>query len=123
MLAVHEPVVVSDEELAAQFAELPEDLRLPMSRVQVDYSDREPILQSADTGADIDTWREDHPYSQRIARAEYDVEKRLLQIELLKLQRWIEASGQSLVMVFDGQYGAGKGGTIKRIAEHQKRGS
>ena len=50
MLAVHEPVIASDLELAAQFAELPEDLRVLMSRVQVNYSDREPVLQWADTG-------------------------------------------------------------------------
>ena len=118
VLAMHEPVVVSDEELAAQFAELPEDLRVLMSRVQVNYSDREPVLQWADTGADIDTWREDYPYPQRITRAEYDIEKRLLQIELLKLQQWIESTGQRLVMVFEGRDAAGKGGTIKRIVEH-----
>jgi len=124
VLAMHEPAVATDEELAAQFAELPEDLRVLMSRVQVNYSDREPVLQWADTGADIDTWREDYPYPQRITRAEYDLEKRLLQIELLKLQQWIESTGQRLVMLFEGRDAAGKGGTIKRIVEHlNPRGS
>ena len=37
--------------------ELPGDLVEMMSRVRVEYSDREPVLQWADTGTEIDTWR------------------------------------------------------------------
>ena len=51
-------------------------------------------------------------------RAEYDHQKRLLQIELLKLQKWIKATGEKLVIVFEGRDAAGKGGTIKRFMEH-----
>ena len=44
--------------------------------------------------------------------------KQLLQIELLKLQYWIKASGARLIIVFEGRDAAGKGGTIKRFTEH-----
>src|SRR5690606_41664 len=42
---------------------------------------------------------------------------KLLQLELLKLQAWIEESGQRLVILFEGRDAAGKGGTIKRFME------
>ena len=41
-------------------------------------------------GSPVDTWREDYPYDERMTRDEYDRDKRLLQIELLKLQNWVK---------------------------------
>ena len=51
-------------------------------------------------------------------RREYELEKRLLQIELLKLQGWVKDTGQKAVLVFEGRDAAAKGGTIKRFTEH-----
>ncbi len=57
-------------------------------------------------------------------RLEYEGTKRLLQIELLKLQNWIKDTGGRHVIVFEGRDAAGKGGTIKRFTEHlNPRGS
>ncbi|MBO0691979.1 MAG: polyphosphate kinase 2 [Acidimicrobiaceae bacterium] len=69
-------------------------------------------------GTPVDTWREGYPYSERLPRHEYEITKRLLQIELLKLQNWIKDSGGRLVIVFEGRDAAGKGGTIRRFMEH-----
>jgi polyphosphate kinase 2 len=69
-------------------------------------------------GLPIETWREGYPYDQRMSRSEYEVSKRLLQIELLKAQRWLRETGQKLVVLFEGRDAAGKGGTIKRFTEH-----
>lgn len=49
---------------------------------------------------------------------EYENELELLQVELVKLQRWIEKTGQRLAILFEGRDAAGKGGTIRRFAEH-----
>jgi polyphosphate kinase 2 len=49
---------------------------------------------------------------------EYERELRDLQIELLKMQNHIKATGQKVLMIFEGRDAAGKGGTIKRITEH-----
>ncbi len=49
---------------------------------------------------------------------EYDVEKARLQVELLKMQKWVKETGQKLVLIFEGRDAAGKGGTIKRYMEH-----
>lgn len=40
-----------------------------------------------------------------------------LQIELVKLQEWIKATGERVVVIFEGRDAAGKGGTIKRILQ------
>ena len=77
----------------------------------------EPVLLRAD-GRPVDTWREDYPYPERLSRQEYDAQKRLLQIELLKLQRWLKSSGERIVVLCEGRDAAGKGGTIKRFMEH-----
>src|ERR1700736_6062067 len=42
----------------------------------------------------------------------------LLQIELLKLQKWSQKNGARHVLLFEGRDAAGKGGTIKRFMEH-----
>jgi polyphosphate kinase len=47
----------------------------------------------------------------------YDRELAQLQAELVRLQYWIRANGKRVVVVFEGRDAAGKGGTIKRIAE------
>ena len=82
-----------------------------------DDDDDDPVLIDS-TGAPVDTWRENYPYDERMSRAEYEEEKRLLQIELLKLQKWTQANGLRHVLVFEGRDAAGKGGTIKRFMEH-----
>jgi polyphosphate kinase 2 len=79
--------------------------------------DGEPTLLDAD-GHPIETWREGYPYDTRMTRLEYERTKRLLQIELLKLQAWVKEEGRRLVLVFEGRDAAGKGGTIRRYTEH-----
>ena len=83
----------------------------------VDDSDEEPVLCWQD-GRQVDTWREGYPYPERMWRDEYEVLKRNLQIELLKLQNWMKESSERLIIVFEGRDAAGKGGTIKRFMEH-----
>lgn len=59
-----------------------------------------------------------YPYEEKMSRKEYEKDKRLLQIELVKLQKWIKKNDRRLVLVFEGRDAAGKGGTIKRFTEH-----
>ena len=40
-----------------------------------------------------------------------------LQAELIKLQDWVEATGQKVAVLFEGRDAAGKGGVIKRISQ------
>jgi polyphosphate kinase 2 len=59
-----------------------------------------------------------YPYKNKMGRDEYEEQKRLLQVELLKVQRWVKETGQKIVVLFEGRDAAGKGGTIKRFMEH-----
>ncbi|MGW5070522.1 hypothetical protein ACWEQJ_31285, partial [Streptomyces cyaneofuscatus] len=76
----------------------------------------QPVLLDKE-GRPLETWRENYPYDRRMRRREYEKEKRILQIELLKLQRWVRESGQRLVVLCEGRDAAGKGGTIQRFTE------
>ena len=89
----------------------------PLGYSVLDNDDDDPVLLDAQ-GVPLDTWREGYPYSERLERPRYELEKRLLQIELLKLQKWIKGNGRRLLLVFEGRDAAGKGGTIKRFTEH-----
>jgi len=79
--------------------------------------DEEPVLRNPD-GSEVETWRDNHPFTTLMGRPEYDRIKRLLQIELVKLQYWVADTGQRVVILFEGRDAAGKGGTIKRFTEH-----
>jgi polyphosphate kinase 2 len=79
--------------------------------------DDEPVLRWRD-GRLVDTWREGYPYPERMPRDDYEVVKRQLQIQLLKLQNWVKDTGARVVILFEGRDAAGKGGTIKRFTEH-----
>ena len=59
-----------------------------------------------------------YPYRRKLKRSAYEAEKARLQVELLKVQRWVRRSGTRIVVLFEGRDAAGKGGTIKRFMEH-----
>ena len=99
------------------------DVRKYIDRLQIDgysvgddHDDDAELIDPA--GRAVDTWRENYPYAERMDRAEYDEQKYLLQVELLKLQNHIFESDEKHVIIFEGRDAAGKGGTIKRFMEH-----
>ena len=59
-----------------------------------------------------------YPYNKKMKRRVYEAQKHDLQIELLKMQRWVQEQGERMVLIFEGRDAAGKGGTIKRFMEH-----
>lgn len=48
----------------------------------------------------------------------YEEELSQLQVELVKLQRWVQDKGMRIAILFEGRDAAGKGGTIRRFTEH-----
>jgi len=56
-----------------------------------------------------------YPYREPVNRHDYDKAMRALQIELVKLQSWVKASGARVAVVFEGRDASGKGGTIARF--------
>jgi len=54
---------------------------------------------------------------KKLSKVEYEKNLRLLQVELVKLQKWISTKKLKVVVIFEGRDAAGKGGVIKRITQ------
>ena len=53
----------------------------------------------------------------KLSRKDYAKALAKLHVDLVKLQRWVQATGAKVCILFEGRDGAGKGGTIKAITE------
>jgi len=58
------------------------------------------------------------PFQKVENRLLYEEELRALQIELVKLQRWVVKENKRVAVIFEGRDAAGKGGSIRRFMEH-----
>ncbi|SET83049.1 polyphosphate kinase 2 [Oceanicella actignis] len=76
---------------------------------------RETVRKARDDSVILDP---NYPYPRRLGGKEYREAYRILQIELVKLQAWMAASGHRLIAVFEGRDAAGKGGAIRRVTEN-----
>lgn len=59
-----------------------------------------------------------YPYTSKMKSDEYQETLTRLQIELVKLQSWLQSSGERVVAIFEGRDAAGKGGTIFTMREY-----
>jgi polyphosphate kinase len=57
------------------------------------------------------------PAKGELTGKDYARELTRLHVELVKLQEWVKYKGLKVCIIFEGRDGAGKGGTIKAIAE------
>lgn len=55
------------------------------------------------------------PYKDELDNDDYEKQLERLQIELVKLQGWMQQGGARVLALFEGRDAAGKGGTISRI--------
>jgi polyphosphate kinase 2 len=55
--------------------------------------------------------------SSKMKRKDYEKELRKLQVQLCHLQEWVKEKKLKVIIIFEGRDAAGKGGTIKAIAE------
>jgi polyphosphate kinase len=58
-----------------------------------------------------------HERKKKLQKKDYEEKLRELQIELVKLQKWINTQKLKVVVIFEGRDAAGKGGVIKRITQ------
>lgn len=68
---------------------------------------------------DLPAWIEDrelkaggYPHDDKMKRKAYEKTLETLQMELVKLQSWLQKSGERVMILFEGRDAAGKGGTI-----------
>ncbi|WP_199770835.1 polyphosphate kinase 2 [Achromobacter sp. AONIH1] len=109
----------AQEALRAVIEELSPDDARAVHRALLEVNVQGPVgRRNPDDELAVD-WREGiYPYRHRMLRRNYEKQKYALQVELLKLQAWVKATGQRVVILFEGRDAAGKGGTIKRMMEH-----
>lgn len=69
---------------------------------------------------DLPDWIEDQalksggfPYDKKLSQKDYETELTDLQIELVKVQFWMQKTGERVIAVFEGRDAAGKGGAIQ----------
>ena len=58
------------------------------------------------------------PYKEEIKKKDYETQMEALQMQLVRLQNDIKATGKRIVVVFEGRDAAGKGGAIERMREN-----
>ncbi|HVN43930.1 MAG TPA: polyphosphate kinase 2 [Steroidobacteraceae bacterium] len=61
--------------------------------------------------------REKKPGGEKLSRKDFEQKLEKLEVELVKLQLWVQKEGARIIVVFEGRDAAGKGGVIKRITE------
>ncbi len=101
--------VLGTDDTVPVTAKTPDPAR-PAKSTYLDRKNPEVIRHGFETG--------EYPYRTRIGNSAYEHEMEKLQVELLKVQSWVKASGERIVVLFEGRDAAGKGGTIKRFMEH-----
>ncbi|ESY19082.1 polyphosphate kinase 2 [Mesorhizobium sp. LNJC394B00] len=89
--------------------------------IKVDGKEREFDIENPE----LPSWIEDHkltagdyPYDKKMKTEEYDETLERLQIELVKAQAWLQATGSRLMSLFEGRDAAGKGGTISVLRQY-----
>lgn len=107
---------LTDGAIRAVAEVLRSDVRIPIPDDVVLLEELSDIHSARDF---IQLLRSKNVDAARIKRAiSYEVDLESLQIELVKLQRWVQAEGRRVAILFEGRDAAGKGGTIRRFAEH-----
>ena len=91
-----------------------------MRRISSDIADgfdEELEMEIEDRDPQVATALRERRDSETNYRRDYFRELFRLQRELIKLQDWVIASGEKLLILFEGRDAAGKGGAIKRVTQ------
>jgi polyphosphate kinase len=84
------------------------------------YRDEAPeeVRALIDLEDDSDVPNPRFPYPEEMKRKAYEAEMDALQVELVRFQSWVKASGARVCILFEGRDAAGKGGAIKAFTEN-----
>jgi polyphosphate kinase 2 len=76
----------------------------------------EAIREALRTGGKRDILNPHYPYDRWMAKQDYQARADAHQIELVKWQAWVQATGQRVAILFEGRDTAGKSGAISRVS-------
>jgi polyphosphate kinase len=94
-----------------------DELALRISRDLADSYDEELEMELEDRHPLPDTPETTDAHEEKEYRRHYFSQLFRMQAELVKLQDWVVAAREKIVILFEGRDAAGKGGTIKRITQ------
>lgn len=57
-------------------------------------------------------------FAKALRYIKYEARLKVLQVELIKVQKWVAQNNEKVVVIFEGRDAAGKGGAIRRTTEH-----
>jgi polyphosphate kinase 2 len=96
-------------------------MTLPFDGAISRYHDHDapaPIRAALKAAGEDDMLDPTFPYRHEMKKKDYAAAMERLQVELVKMQADIKATGKRVVILFEGRDAAGKGGTIKRLREN-----
>lgn len=96
------------------------DIPMPFAgQVTAFFQERAPedLRRTVEEARKRDTLAGNYPYPRWMKKADYEVALKPLQTELVKMQHWIDETGQRVIVIFEGRDTAGKSGAINRIME------
>ena len=76
------------------------------------------IREAIERAGKDDMLAENYPYDEEMKSKDYDRHMEVLQVQLVKMQYGLRASGGRLAVLFEGRDAAGKGGAIERMREN-----
>lgn len=97
------------------------EFKLPIIDLEIDGQIRQFDISNPKTPdwlEEAQLTSDNYPYIKRLKRKHYEKRLETLQIELVKLQAWLQESGCRVAAIFEGRDAAGKGGTIAAIREN-----
>jgi len=103
--------------MAKKRPEWPKPFGGAISRYVADEAPKEIRAALASAGKD-DILDRRYPYHDRLDDDAYEDAYDACQLELVKMQHWLRASGARVLVLFEGRDAAGKGGTINGFREH-----
>ena len=96
-------------------------MKLPFDgAISAFFKDKAPksVRKAIEAATKDDILDPSYPYREEMKGKAYDTQMEALQIELVKMQSDLKATGKRLVVVFEGRDAAGKGGTIGAMREN-----
>lgn len=73
------------------------------------------IRKAIESGGKKDILTPDFPYDRWMKKDDYEPVAQAHQVELVKFQSWVQATGARVVILFEGRDTAGKSGAISRV--------
>jgi len=90
---------------------------IPVTPIKIVVDGKKRVFDVDDP--DLPKWATDkelgaggYPYDAKMKRKAYEAQLAMMQEELVKLQHWMQESGERVIALFEGRDAAGKGGTI-----------